>query len=427
MSDNTSNKKEIVIFAGDYFPHPSPNGRCLQNLIEGWKDKANITIIAYNQDNKGRYRCIDGVEYIFINSPARALGNAVEYKKGIFAKIVKVALRCWRGVKTAFKWLRYDGYYYRGCVTAVENLSKKKQIDGILAACYPFSAIYAAYICKKKFNIDYVTYIMDVNSEAKNLRKVCFLRKKYEKKDFDTEIDIMASAKQNFVSEGFLHSRAYDIVRNKGIRHSIVGFPIIGDNRANTESADGIQNKIKLFYGGAFVQGVREPQALMKLFSGIDSDDFILTLCTVGNYQNDLAHWAHGVKGVDFRGTVDRDEARQLLDEADILINVGNLNEHQVPSKIFEYFQTGKPIINLYADERQIRMFAKYPLVLNISQKEITKDDISKMIEFCRQNKGKLVALDVVKENYKNYTISYLQQIVLDALQDGGNNEARSD
>ena len=164
-------KKNIVVFGGDYYPYPSQNGVCLQNLIIGWKNYANITVIAYNQDNGEKYRTIDGIKYVFINSPSNKLYNKFRFDKSRKAKFILGILRIWRGLKTALFWLRYDGNYYRKCIRETNKLVKKGEADVILAACYPFSAIYAAYKCNKKSGIEYITYILDVNRVSAFIEK----------------------------------------------------------------------------------------------------------------------------------------------------------------------------------------------------------------------------------------------------------------
>ena len=53
---------------------------------------------------------------------------------------------------------------------------------------------------------------------------------------------------------------------------------------------------------------------------------------------------------------------------ADVLINLGNTVTNQLPSKIFEYFSSGKPILNLCANpsDPALRYFARYPLALTL-------------------------------------------------------------
>lgn len=413
-----NDKKELVVFAGDYYPYPSQNGVCLRNLLERWKDKMNVTVIAYNQDNGDKYRTIDGINYIFINSCPMNLQNRCRYKKDKFHKALAFLLRLWRGVKTAIFWLRFDRKYYYGCLEETTKLSREKKIDTVLAACYPFSATYAAYQCKRRLGIDYVTYIMDVYSQAVNLRKFCLFRKRYEKKDRGEELAVLRNAKMNYLSEGFVNTDVFKQVEAEGVAYEIVGFPIIGDEEVEKEYSRKPTDDVTLFYAGTFVRGVREPDAVMDIFSREALKKFKVTLCTTGNCQDELLQWAKKHDNVDFRGTVNRETASDLSANSDILINVDNLNSHQIPSKIFEYFATGKPIVNFYTDENNNKIFDGYPCVLHIPQKGITDADAERLYAFCIANKGKRVSAKEVRQNYKQYTIEYLEKLMSDKIEE---------
>lgn len=410
------NKKEIVIFAGDYFPFPSPNGVCLKNITDVIKDEFKITIIAYNQDNGKKNRSIDGVDYIFISSPSMRLYNVCRFKKGFLYKALSAFLRLIRGLKTAFFWLRFDRKYFLKCISETKKLCKTKKIDAIVAACYPFSAIYAAYKCKKKLGIDYITYILDVYSEAKNLRKVCLFKKAYKKKDAKKEMTVFENAKMNFLSEGFLKAKAFGQIKEKGIPYQIIGFPLIGEERilAEKEKTD---KEIRLFYAGTFIKGVREPNALMKVFSMSETEKLRLTICAVGDCNDELEKWAKPLHNVDFKGSVGRKEANALAEQANFLINVANLNEHQIPSKIFEYFQTGKPIINFYNEEKQNEIFGGYGAVFNIPQKQ-PEMYAKALVDFCGKYKDKTVPIETVKKNYRQYTIKHISDLFKKELND---------
>ena len=69
-------------------------------------------------------------------------------------------------------------------------------------------------------------------------------------------------------------------------------------------------------------------------------------------------------------GLVCREEAAQAMNSADILVNIGNDSESQLPSKVIEYMATGKPILNFVSIERDasIKVLVDYPSMLTISR-----------------------------------------------------------
>lgn len=79
--------------------------------------------------------------------------------------------------------------------------------------------------------------------------------------------------------------------------------------------------------------------------------------------------------------------------DADILVCIGNPYPVHIPSKIFDYVSSGKPILNLHSlpDCPTLAFTAGYPLALNIQDKTPPEDAAGEIIRFCTGNRGKTV------------------------------------
>ena len=85
-----------------------------------------------------------------------------------------------------------------------------------------------------------------------------------------------------------------------------------------------------------------------------------------------------------------------IINNSDIIINIGNNIINQVPSKIFEYIESKKVILNIASIENDTSKFylEKYDLAILINESndsEIHKKNIEKVVF-----------------NYKNYQDAYL-------------------
>ena len=93
-------------------------------------------------------------------------------------------------------------------------------------------------------------------------------------------------------------------------------------------------------------------------------------------------------KTIFIHGLVSREKAIQAMNDADILVNIGNKSIYQEPSKLVEYASTAKPVLNIISqkDDCSATFFKKYPAGLNIMEHSIEQKpiEIEKVITFIK-------------------------------------------
>lgn len=156
------------------------------------------------------------------------------------------------------------------------------------------------------------------------------------------------------------------------------------------------ENKnIKLVYVGTLYRSIRNPEYLLKLFRSL--------LSTHGHMNVEL-HFFGGhddcrdifkpyqllfADKLVLHGLVSRAIVFKAMEEADILINIGNDNPVQLPSKLVEYAWEGKPIVNLHSiDNDSSKEFLKeYPAILNLDTRPNSSMEaqVRKLSEFINQ------------------------------------------
>ena len=77
-------------------------------------------------------------------------------------------------------------------------------------------------------------------------------------------------------------------------------------------------------------------------------------------------------------GPVPAETARTIQAQADVLLNLGNAVDNQLPSKLFDYFAAGKPVLHLCVIENDpaLPYLARYPLALVLHQGQADAADI---------------------------------------------------
>ena len=78
------------------------------------------------------------------------------------------------------------------------------------------------------------------------------------------------------------------------------------------------------------------------------------------------------------------EQIKMMQDEADILLNIGNTIPGMVPSKIFEYMSTGKPIISTSCIQNDpvITYLEHYGNAHVINEKETIETEVSRLKEY---------------------------------------------
>lgn len=148
----------------------------------------------------------------------------------------------------------------------------------------------------------------------------------------------------------------------------------------------------KLVYVGTMYRNIREPGFLLELFkqalqSGLDQNAELHCFGDVSSCVDIIDRYEELLgKRVFFHGVVSRDIAAQAMEEAHILVNIGNDTTYQLPSKVVEYAATGKPIINLAKtpEDSSVRFFTPYPCALNLisDSPSPTEDQVCRFVAF---------------------------------------------
>ena len=194
-----------------------------------------------------------------------------------------------------------------------------------------------------------------------------------------------------------------------------VSFPMITGFSENEPKKN--NEKITLLFSGRICYDIRSPGYYLKIISKLDSRFRVIF---VGANCTSLRRLRIETDAeLQILPPVEYAEVRKMMADADIMINIGNSIPVHIPSKTFEYINTGKPIVNFYKfDDCPTLYYTKrYPLCLNLSEND---EDIDKateqFINFCVANKGKQLDQNWILENYAESTPEVIAKTIDDTL-----------
>lgn len=182
------------------------------------------------------------------------------------------------------------------------------------------------------------------------------------------------------------------------------------------------RQEIRCLFAGSLYPTARNPRYTVKLFNGIHNPQ--IRLMFVGTDKERMCEFVEEKQltgNMSFLGVLSLEQARKEIADADILVNIGNIMTNQVPSKIFEYISSGKPIINICVnpDCPSIPYLKKYPLALSIVEGMGTREEHTAAIEqFVVENAGRTVEKAVILERFCECTAEHCAEQMSHILKD---------
>ena len=112
-------------------------------------------------------------------------------------------------------------------------------------------------------------------------------------------------------------------------------------------------------------------------------------------------------------------DAAALETGADILLSLGNAYDNQMPSKLFSYFGTGKPVLHLAVSETDptLPYLARYPLGLVLQKKDgVTPEVLDRLSRWLAEVTGQRLPYEQVAALYPEFTPQQVARDFLAAL-----------
>lgn len=186
----------------------------------------------------------------------------------------------------------------------------------------------------------------------------------------------------------------------------VLGFPTLLPRETAWEEHD----DIRCVFCGSLYPGLREPGFALALFESLH--DIAVTLTMAGGGWERFAADAEAAAasmGARFvrPGLLPPDEAAALENRADVLVSLGNTYDNQMPSKLFGYFATGKPVLHLAASDTDptLPYLARYPLALVLPAKGgVTPGVAAKLDKWLHDVKGRQLPFAEVAKLYPEFT-----------------------
>ena len=394
----------ILILCGHYSDEKYSNSICVKNLAECFVNHGhNVVVIAWGECESVPLTS-NGVEVNYIKEPQYPLLIERINKKGGIAKILFKVIHLVRSLILLPFYPNVTPRIARLYFSKADAIIKNNRIDVVLATYTPFDGIWAGIKLKRKYgdSISLVTYHLDLMSSPDNEGFVKALKVRRSKRAFKSELD---TADKVLLPE--------NINVEKNAKLSFVGFPLyIKNTNCGISNFTFPTDCINLTYIGSLSKSNRDPSYAIKMIEKLSVSYGIRVMFHVWGIIGDKA-CADSINSsiyVKYHGTIKNEEVPSILSKSDFLVNISNkITYKMMPSKIFQYFAIGRPILDFVSNENDVSLpfFEKYPASFVIKEYEQKIDDIGNSVyNFITTNKDKTVEMaDDVFMNYMPETI----------------------
>lgn len=395
-------------------PRPGGTGICVHYVARELVNRGNtVTVICYDDENGTEELDIDGVRIKKINTPFFLKGrNAKSFIISLWIRIVSILskvlyLRCYP--------LRSKRLIKEYKTEVIKLL--KDNIETILISTFtPLEADVALLQIKNEYpQIKTIYYSTDtLSNEAGNSgilpRSVReYLGKRWELKFFSAfdKVIIMECHKDHYEKGCFIPFKKKMAIAN----FPLIEKPCIRNVTLDTNASD-YSSKIKMIYAGALYRKLRNPSFLCDILISLgDKLDFVANFYGGGDCTDIMRNYQEKSKNnIVYNGLVSHTTVADEIACSDILLSIGNYNSQMMPSKIFEYMSTGKPIIHIYSWDYDpcLEPLRNYGNCLVI--KDDTSVSINKIISFLKSTK--CLEYEEVEKKFVRSTPAYTADII---------------
>ena len=289
-------------------------------------------------------------------------------------------------------WPDFACLWYMPGVRTARELLNGQNYDAVVSVSEPFTS----HLVARRLEAAHpsVSWVVDIGDPF------CFREgtptnnhKLYRRLNYSVERGIFRRADAVAVTTRGT-SEAYEALFPESASKIHVVPPLISlpKERCSAQAFWPRDGKTRLVFVGTLYRDIRNPDRLLSLFARLLETDLAgrLELHILGRV-NDCqqcfdAHRQLLGKQIFLHGVVGHDAAIQAMNDADLLVNIGNDTTYQLPSKVVEYASTGNPILNLAKtrNDSSIAFFEAYPasLCLLIDAEGNGADQFDKLLGF---------------------------------------------
>lgn len=390
--------KRLLVIIGNFSSNPSSVANCTKPLLDVLvKRGVKVDLITNRRYISEKYEDdIDNIKIYRVNDSRALLLNSLNELVSIDSGLIRLltkyltyVVKLTYKIRSKFvnKDLRYGGWDIDLTASKCKELVETYDYDGVLSISQPFTSHFIAEELLENSKKSLKWFVMQFDPFSFNVELIKNRRERGVVKGLEYRIfsksDVLLLTPELYK---YYQKNLFSEFKEKMVSISYANLQELSFDKQKAKEISFYPGKVNCFFAGRLYKDIRNPDVVLNIFSKI-GNDIALTLMT--NFDGKQDSYSTNIRFLPFQN---RDTALKMMLDANILINIGNSVEMQVPGKLFEYLSTGKPIIHFskIQNDPALIYLEDYPNVFIVKEwEEFLDSDIERLRTFCFENKTK--------------------------------------
>lgn len=419
----------ILVVSGSYFPYATANAVCMKKFEDTLKTNGHTVIYCNRKHDlyEPEFHNVKGTDIYTVGKNSDLFFQTIDNLKKIklpnkMHESFELSMKGYRllqkiknfGKSKDFLRKQAEEEYLLAYSNKIREIISERKIDLVISVSMPFDshcAVLKAMQSLKNSSSQvvpkWIAYCIDAYwSKAGIPQKDIPVMKKEELEIFNAcdRILFLDTIEKDYAG------KEYDELRSKFISLPLPLFDLKAEQQSYSNNGfirkDGVSEVV---YTGTVYDDFRNADACIGVAESFAGD--IVRFHFLGKIYPKSLSLFNKLKNrmpeqVEIYGSQPYSYAKGSMQRADILLNLANDNANQIPSKIFEYMMTLKPILNIYRMDNDVGTdyLKKYPLAFNFDCKKNYQEQINTLKQWFENVKTRSTSIDELDEIFHNVT-----------------------
>lgn len=408
----------VLVIAHSYYPTEDPRSFRWQAICEAWvRLGLQVDVVtAHLEKSWLKQETLNGVVIYrtrdlssLLRTPSKS-DEAGQEKPSFLRQLKQRLSLSLKRLVLFFRWPDYAWLWIPSAFLLTRKLLKEKTYQGVVSVAYPFSShVVAMLLGKQKKGLPWLCDYGDPFSFLKD--STLNNRFLYQRLSKSIEQRIMQTSQKLSVTTLETANEYLNYLKLEPYWFKVIP-PLVNEQKMQAFPLRRVKDHkevIRLLFVGRLYAAIRNPSFLLRLlktaqityqkpvemhFYGPIGD----CKTVFDAFHEDLNQWLF------IHGQVDKALLPSIYQHADVLVNIGNANHYQAPSKIIEYMALGLPILNItsISNDSSSVLLKEYPASLTLFEGDgLSAFVLTQFWEFIERKQ--CVASDALHELLKPY------------------------